>query len=53
MSRHHPNVPQAIRHSHRPPLRQMRRQMPGLRFLRQAHNPRSDMRRVFIRKLPE
>lgn len=49
-SRH---VPQAARHLHRPPVRQMRRQMPRVRLVRAPHHARAHLRRVLLRQLPE
>lgn len=47
------NVPQATRHRHRSPVRQVRRQMPRLRQLRAPHDPRPHLRRMLLWQLPE
>ena len=47
------HVSQDFRNLHRSSLRQMRRQMPGLRFLCATYHPCSDLRRMLFRQLPE
>jgi hypothetical protein len=53
LSQRSSNVPQAVRHRHRPPLRQMRRQMPRVRLLRATDNSGAHLRRMQLRQLPK
>lgn len=47
------HVSQSTRNLSGPPLRQMRRQVSDLRLLRTTYNSGSDLRRMFVRKLPK